>query len=154
MQSHPTSLHVHLVATACVFNLTTQDLAEAMPVSLLSSTVTQLLHSMKTFPNHQQVRGDMFSVSGYTSIMISCTYTTAKCGTEADFARSWLVIHQILTSYLAHAVAAPILPPSDSICSYFIILDPHIFFCPYGSSIYELFSISPGAEELPAGALQ
>ncbi|TMS09750.1 Protein zyg-11-like protein [Larimichthys crocea] len=56
MQSHPTSLHVHLVATACVFNLTTQDLAEAMPVSLLSSTVTQLLHSMKTFPNHQQVQ--------------------------------------------------------------------------------------------------
>ncbi|TKS80178.1 Protein zyg-11 -like protein [Collichthys lucidus] len=56
MQSHPTSLHVHLVATACVFNLTTQDLAEAMPVSLLSSTVTQLLHTMKTFPNHQQVQ--------------------------------------------------------------------------------------------------
>ncbi|XP_041847427.1 protein zyg-11 homolog isoform X2 [Melanotaenia boesemani] len=56
MQSHPSSLHVHLVATACVFNLTTQDLAEAMPVSLISSTVTQLLHTMKTFPNHQQVQ--------------------------------------------------------------------------------------------------
>uniref|UniRef100_A0A3Q0S3M2 Zyg-11 family member, cell cycle regulator, like n=1 Tax=Amphilophus citrinellus TaxID=61819 RepID=A0A3Q0S3M2_AMPCI len=56
MQSHPTSLHVHLVATACVFNLTTQDLAEAMPISLLSSTVTQLLHTMKKFPNHQQVQ--------------------------------------------------------------------------------------------------
>ncbi|KAI3375220.1 hypothetical protein L3Q82_021710, partial [Scortum barcoo] len=56
MQSHPTSPHVLLVATACVFNLTTQDLAEAMPVSLLSSTVTQLLHAMKTFPNHQQVQ--------------------------------------------------------------------------------------------------
>ncbi|XP_042353856.1 protein zyg-11 homolog [Plectropomus leopardus] len=56
MQSHPTSLHVHLVATACVFNLTTSDLAEAMPVSLLSSTVSQLLFSMKTFPNHQQVQ--------------------------------------------------------------------------------------------------
>uniref|UniRef100_A0A8C4FG23 Protein zer-1 homolog-like C-terminal domain-containing protein n=1 Tax=Dicentrarchus labrax TaxID=13489 RepID=A0A8C4FG23_DICLA len=56
MQSHPSSLHVHLVATACVFNLTTQDLAEAMPVSLLSSTVTQLLNAMKTFPNHQQVQ--------------------------------------------------------------------------------------------------
>ncbi|XP_034558691.1 protein zyg-11 homolog [Notolabrus celidotus] len=56
MQNHPTSLHVHLVATACVFNLTTQDLAEAMPVSLLSCTVTQLLHAMKTFPNHQQVQ--------------------------------------------------------------------------------------------------
>uniref|UniRef100_A0A665V3R7 Protein zyg-11 homolog n=1 Tax=Echeneis naucrates TaxID=173247 RepID=A0A665V3R7_ECHNA len=56
MQSHPTSLHVHLVATACTFNLTTQDLAEAMPVSLLTSTVTQLLYAMKTFPNHHQVQ--------------------------------------------------------------------------------------------------
>uniref|UniRef100_A0A672IS31 Protein zyg-11 homolog n=1 Tax=Salarias fasciatus TaxID=181472 RepID=A0A672IS31_SALFA len=56
MRSHATSLHVHLVATACVFNLTTQDLAEAMPVRLLSSTVTQLLHAMKTFPRHQQVQ--------------------------------------------------------------------------------------------------
>ncbi|KAM7378957.1 hypothetical protein PAMP_004542 [Pampus punctatissimus] len=56
MQSHPASLHVHLVATACVFNLTTQNLAEAMPVSLLSSAVTQLLYAMKTFPNHQQVQ--------------------------------------------------------------------------------------------------
>ncbi|XP_028283493.1 protein zyg-11 homolog [Parambassis ranga] len=56
MQSHPTSLHVHLVATACVFNLTTQDLAEAMSVSLLSSTVTQLLYAMKNFPNNHQVQ--------------------------------------------------------------------------------------------------
>ncbi|KAM4727721.1 protein zyg-11 homolog isoform 2-T2 [Anableps anableps] len=56
MQSHPKSPDVHLVATACVFNLTTQDLAEAMPVSLMSSAVTQLLHAMKTFPNHQQVQ--------------------------------------------------------------------------------------------------
>uniref|UniRef100_A0AAQ5Y573 Protein zer-1 homolog-like C-terminal domain-containing protein n=1 Tax=Amphiprion ocellaris TaxID=80972 RepID=A0AAQ5Y573_AMPOC len=55
MQSHPTSLHVHLVATACVFNLTTQDLAEAMSVSLLSSTIAQLLYAMKTFPNHHQL---------------------------------------------------------------------------------------------------
>ncbi|XP_014266388.3 protein zyg-11 homolog isoform X1 [Maylandia zebra] len=56
MQRHPTSLHIHLVATACVFNLTTQDLAQAMPISLLSSTVTQLLNTMKNFPNHQQVQ--------------------------------------------------------------------------------------------------
>ncbi|XP_062285431.1 protein zyg-11 homolog isoform X2 [Scomber scombrus] len=56
MQSHPASPHVHLVATACVFNLTTQDMAEAMPVSLLSFTVTQLLNAMKTFPKHQQVQ--------------------------------------------------------------------------------------------------
>ncbi|XP_069579381.1 protein zyg-11 homolog [Brachyistius frenatus] len=56
MQKHTTSLHINMVATACVFNLTTQDLAEALPVSLLSSTVTQLLYAMKTFPNHQQVQ--------------------------------------------------------------------------------------------------
>ncbi|XP_013869259.1 protein zyg-11 homolog isoform X2 [Austrofundulus limnaeus] len=56
MQSHPESLQVHLVATACIFNLTNQGLAEAMPVSLISSTVSQLLHAMKTFPNHQQLQ--------------------------------------------------------------------------------------------------
>ncbi|XP_063742693.1 protein zyg-11 homolog isoform X2 [Eleginops maclovinus] len=56
MQSHPTSLHVHLVATACVFNLTTQDLAVAMPVRLLTSTVTQLLIAMDSFPSQQQVQ--------------------------------------------------------------------------------------------------
>ncbi|XP_061588931.1 protein zyg-11 homolog [Cololabis saira] len=56
MQSHPSSLHVNLVATACVFNLTTHDLAEAMPVGLMSSTVTSLLHAMKSFPAHQQVQ--------------------------------------------------------------------------------------------------
>ncbi|KAF6719741.1 zyg-11-like protein [Oryzias melastigma] len=56
MKSHPSSLQVHLVATACVFNLTTQDLAEAMPVTLISSAIAQLLHAMKTFPNHQQVQ--------------------------------------------------------------------------------------------------
>ncbi|XP_056149242.1 protein zyg-11 homolog isoform X2 [Lampris incognitus] len=56
MQSHLSSLHVQLVATACVFNLTTQDLAESMPVHLLSSAVNQLLHAMNSFPNHQQVQ--------------------------------------------------------------------------------------------------
>ncbi|XP_040026538.1 protein zyg-11 homolog isoform X2 [Gasterosteus aculeatus] len=56
MQSHPTSLQVHLVATACVFNLTTQDLAVTMPVGLISSAVAQLLYAMKTYPNHQQVQ--------------------------------------------------------------------------------------------------
>uniref|UniRef100_A0A3B4A204 Protein zer-1 homolog-like C-terminal domain-containing protein n=1 Tax=Periophthalmus magnuspinnatus TaxID=409849 RepID=A0A3B4A204_9GOBI len=56
MQSHPSSLQVQLVATACVFNLTTQNLCEAMPVPLLSSTVTQLLLAMEMFPRHTQVQ--------------------------------------------------------------------------------------------------
>lgn len=56
MQSHSSSHQVQLVATACVFNLTTQDRAEAMPVPLLSSTVTQLLLAMRNFPSHTQVQ--------------------------------------------------------------------------------------------------
>ncbi|CAL8280831.1 unnamed protein product [Lota lota] len=56
MRSHPSSLHVQLVASACVFNLTTQDLAEAMPTRLLAAAVDQLLLSMQSFPNHTQVQ--------------------------------------------------------------------------------------------------
>ncbi|XP_077415722.1 protein zyg-11 homolog isoform X2 [Vanacampus margaritifer] len=56
MQCHPACLHVHLVATACVINLTTQEQVEAMSVRLLCSTVTQLLQSMKTFHEHTQVQ--------------------------------------------------------------------------------------------------
>lgn len=59
MQSHPESPHVHLLATACVFNLTTRDLAEVMPVRLMSATVTQLLHAMENFPNIQQVESNI-----------------------------------------------------------------------------------------------
>lgn len=55
MQSHRSSLHVQLISSACVFDLTTRDLAEALPLSLLSAAVGRLLDAMKTFPNHQQV---------------------------------------------------------------------------------------------------
>lgn len=55
MRSHRSSLHVQVISTACVFNLTTQDLAAAMPARLLGAAVAQLLYAMKTFPNHQQV---------------------------------------------------------------------------------------------------
>lgn len=55
MQSHRSSLHVQLISSACVFDLTSRDLAEALPLSLLSAAVARLLDAMKTFPNHQQV---------------------------------------------------------------------------------------------------
>uniref|UniRef100_A0A3P8RQ09 Zyg-11 family member, cell cycle regulator, like n=1 Tax=Amphiprion percula TaxID=161767 RepID=A0A3P8RQ09_AMPPE len=86
MQSHPTSLHVHLVATACVFNLTTQDLAEAMSVSLLSSTIAQLLYAMKTFPNHHQL------------------FQMLKCRTELRFSQRFVrasLVYLYNTVYLA-----------------------------------------------------
>uniref|UniRef100_A0A8C5BDU4 Zyg-11 family member, cell cycle regulator n=1 Tax=Gadus morhua TaxID=8049 RepID=A0A8C5BDU4_GADMO len=56
MKNHPAILNVQLAASACVFNLTKQDLAADMPVRLLSSVTQLLLEAMRTFPNHQQLQ--------------------------------------------------------------------------------------------------
>ncbi|CAL8254674.1 unnamed protein product [Merluccius merluccius] len=56
MKNHPATLNVQLAASACVFNLTKQDLATDMPVRLLSSVTQLLLEAMRTFPNHQQLQ--------------------------------------------------------------------------------------------------
>ncbi|KAJ8376330.1 hypothetical protein SKAU_G00069100 [Synaphobranchus kaupii] len=56
MQSHPVTLHVQLAASACVFNLTKQDLAAGMPVRLLGTITQLLLEAMRNFPNHQQLQ--------------------------------------------------------------------------------------------------
>ncbi|XP_060722718.1 protein zyg-11 homolog [Tachysurus vachellii] len=56
MKNHPNTLNVQLAASACVFNLTKQDLAFGMPVGLLGHVTQLLLEAMKTFPNHQQLQ--------------------------------------------------------------------------------------------------
>ncbi|XP_067308250.1 protein zyg-11 homolog isoform X2 [Pseudorasbora parva] len=56
MQHHTDSLHVQLVATACVFNLTVQELVLGMPLHLVGNVVQQLLTAMKNFPNHVQLQ--------------------------------------------------------------------------------------------------
>ncbi|XP_053549438.1 protein zyg-11 homolog B isoform X1 [Bombina bombina] len=56
MRNHPTNLPVQLAASACVFNLTKQDLAAGMPVKLLADVTHLLLEAMKQFPNHQQLQ--------------------------------------------------------------------------------------------------
>ncbi|KAL1022522.1 hypothetical protein UPYG_G00028810 [Umbra pygmaea] len=56
MKNHPATLNVQLAASACVFNLTKQDLAAGMPVRLLGSVTQLLLEAMRTFPNHQQLQ--------------------------------------------------------------------------------------------------
>lgn len=55
MRNHPLNLPVQLAASACVFNLTKQDLAAGMPVRLLADVTHLLLKAMEHFPNHQQV---------------------------------------------------------------------------------------------------
>lgn len=61
MKNHPATLNVQLAASACIFNLTKQDLAAGMPVRLLSTVTQLLLEAMRTFPNHQQVPGILLS---------------------------------------------------------------------------------------------
>ncbi|XP_061539034.1 protein zyg-11 homolog isoform X3 [Phycodurus eques] len=56
MKNHQATLNVQLAASACVFNLTKQDLAVRMPVRLLSTVTQLLLEAMRTFPNHQQLQ--------------------------------------------------------------------------------------------------
>uniref|UniRef100_A0A8C7G704 Zyg-11 family member, cell cycle regulator n=1 Tax=Oncorhynchus kisutch TaxID=8019 RepID=A0A8C7G704_ONCKI len=56
MKNHPATLNVQLAASACVFNLTKQDLAAGIPVSLLGTVTQLLLEAMCTFPNHQQLQ--------------------------------------------------------------------------------------------------
>ncbi|XP_051789209.1 protein zyg-11 homolog isoform X1 [Erpetoichthys calabaricus] len=56
MKNHPLNLHVQLAASACVFNLTKQDLATGMPVRLLSQVTHLLLEAMRNFPNQQQLQ--------------------------------------------------------------------------------------------------
>uniref|UniRef100_A0A674EYF9 Zyg-11 family member, cell cycle regulator n=1 Tax=Salmo trutta TaxID=8032 RepID=A0A674EYF9_SALTR len=56
MKNHPATLNVQLAASACVFNLTKQDLAAGMPVRLLGTVTQLLLEAMRTFPNHQQLQ--------------------------------------------------------------------------------------------------
>ncbi|XP_010888483.2 protein zyg-11 homolog isoform X1 [Esox lucius] len=56
MQNHSDSLSVQLVASACIFNLTNQDMAVGMPHPLLSAVVNQVLKAMRGFPSHQQLQ--------------------------------------------------------------------------------------------------
>lgn len=56
MRRHTDSLHVQLVASACVFNLTLQELVLGMPLHLLGTVVKQLLIAMKNFPKHEQLQ--------------------------------------------------------------------------------------------------
>lgn len=63
MRNHPLNLPVQLAASACVFNLTKQDLAAGMPVRLLADVTHLLLKAMEHFPNHQQVKDEISSFS-------------------------------------------------------------------------------------------
>lgn len=69
MRNHPLNLPVQLAASACVFNLTKQDLAAGMPVRLLADVTHLLLKAMEHFPNHQQVQGKTSLLSVASSVL-------------------------------------------------------------------------------------
>ncbi|XP_003496568.1 protein zyg-11 homolog A isoform X1 [Cricetulus griseus] len=56
MQNHPQDLPVQFTASACVLNLTREDLAKRMPVRLLSEVIYLLFKAMKNFPYYQQLQ--------------------------------------------------------------------------------------------------
>ncbi|ERE82979.1 putative protein zyg-11 [Cricetulus griseus] len=78
MRNHPMNLPVQLAASACVFNLTKQDLALGMPVRLLADVTHLLLKAMEHFPNHQQdpSLGNGASTHGYRKIACSHSAVT------------------------------------------------------------------------------
>ncbi len=79
MKNHPATLNVQLAASACVFNLTKQDLAAGMPVRLLSTVTQLLLEAMRTFPNHQQVAScSEFYCMSNTKNNNDCIYQAVK----------------------------------------------------------------------------
>ncbi|XP_040612937.1 protein zyg-11 homolog A isoform X2 [Mesocricetus auratus] len=56
MRSHPLDLPVQFTASACVLNLTRENLAKGMPVRLLSEVICLLFKAMKNFPYYQQLQ--------------------------------------------------------------------------------------------------
>ena len=72
MRSQPSSLRVQLVASACVFSLSTRDLAQALPPPLLAAAAHQLLLAMQSFPGHAQVPRLIHHTS--SSLMFTYTY--------------------------------------------------------------------------------
>ncbi|CAH6790634.1 protein zyg-11 homolog A [Phodopus roborovskii] len=56
MRNHPQDLPVQFTASACVLNLTRQNLAKGMPVRLLSEVTYLLFKAMKNFPYYQQLQ--------------------------------------------------------------------------------------------------
>uniref|UniRef100_A0A8C4QNF0 Zyg-11 family member, cell cycle regulator n=1 Tax=Eptatretus burgeri TaxID=7764 RepID=A0A8C4QNF0_EPTBU len=56
MAAHPQNLAVQIAASACVFNLSKQEMAAGMPIRLLTRIVSLTLTAMRQFPNHQQLQ--------------------------------------------------------------------------------------------------
>jgi hypothetical protein len=79
------NLPVQLAASACVFNLTKQDLALGMPVRLLADVTHLLLKAMEHFPNHQQV-STLNSHSGGPGF-----FFPASCFCRVEFNKSGLL---------------------------------------------------------------
>lgn len=66
------NLPVQLAASACVFNLTKQDLALGMPVRLLADVTHLLLKAMEHFPNHQQVSRHLRIPTLWSWVVLYC----------------------------------------------------------------------------------
>ncbi|XP_020323141.1 protein zyg-11 homolog isoform X2 [Oncorhynchus kisutch] len=90
MQNYSKSLHVQLVASACVFNLTNQDMAVGMPHPLLSAVVHQVLEAMRSFPSHQQLQKNCLLVLCSDTILQDVPFDRFEA---AKLVMNWLSGH-------------------------------------------------------------
>uniref|UniRef100_A0A8K9UV19 Protein zer-1 homolog-like C-terminal domain-containing protein n=1 Tax=Oncorhynchus mykiss TaxID=8022 RepID=A0A8K9UV19_ONCMY len=90
MQNYSESLHVQLVASACVFNLTNQDMAVGMPHPLLSAVVHQVLEAMRSFPSHQQLQKNCLLVLCSDTILQDVPFDRFEA---AKLVMNWLSGH-------------------------------------------------------------
>lgn len=55
MKAHSECVGVQVSGSACVFNLTSLELAEGMSQRLLGDVMRQIINTMRNFPDHKQV---------------------------------------------------------------------------------------------------
>ncbi|KAF1440853.1 hypothetical protein FQV24_0009075, partial [Spheniscus mendiculus] len=94
MRNHPLNLPVQLAASACVFNLTKQDLAAGMPVRLLADVTHLLLKAMEHFPNHQQLQKNCLLSLCSDRILQDVPFNRQVLYVTAKLVMQWLCNHE------------------------------------------------------------
>ncbi|XP_062850634.1 protein zyg-11 homolog [Trichomycterus rosablanca] len=56
MKTHPECSAVQVTGSMCLYNLTSLDLAEQMPLGLMGNVVRHVLTTMRNFPDHKEIQ--------------------------------------------------------------------------------------------------
>ncbi|KFO20934.1 Protein zyg-11 like protein B [Fukomys damarensis] len=127
MRNHPMNLPVQLAASACVFNLTKQDLAAGMPVRLLADVTHLLLKAMEHFPNHQQLSTEQTAQLGAELFIVRNNiaevqelHSELMWKDFIDHISSLLHSVEVEVSYFAAGIIAHLISRASRYCSMLI----------------------------------